>query len=210
MPTLNAADTKGTCHLAYDAVKGERYSFPDRAVWVVLDSIGTRATGFKAILVQPRDGVKNVTVLAFAGTDSILDGLVDLQQATGGMPAQYHQALALTKRYQGQYANLYLTGHSLGGGLAAYSSVTTKLPASTINPAPLVGAMSLSSLGGNQQITNYVPRNREVVSSSPGRNPGTDIPVEASGNYFTRHMVANVMPNIGLPQKTGSGASGSW
>lgn len=210
MPTLNFADTKGTCHLAYEAVKGEHYSFSDRVVWVVLDSLATWSTGFKAILIQPRDNAKDVTVLAFAGTDSILDGLVDLNQATGGMPAQYHQALELTLRHRRNYANLYLTGHSLGGGLAAYCSVATLLPASTINPAPLVGAMSFRSLGGNRQITNYIPSRREIVSSSPGRNPGTDIKVEASGNFFTRHMVANVMPGVALPQKTGNGASGSW
>ena len=210
MPTLNFADTKGTCHLAYDAVKGEHYSFPDRVVWVVLDSVGTWTTGFKAILIQPRDAGKNVTVLSFAGTDSILDGLVDVDQATGGMPGQYHQALELTMRYRSKYANLYLTGHSLGGGLAAYCSVSTLLPASTINPAPLVGAMSLRSLGSNPQITNYIPKNKEIVSSSPGRNPGTDIPVDANGNFFTRHMVANIMPGVALPQKTGNGAGGSW
>lgn len=211
MPTLNFADTKGTCYLAYEAVTGERYSFSDQVVWSVLDHKASRLTGFKAILIQPREGSnKDVTVLAFAGTDSVLDVLVDLQQLGGGMPAQYHQALELTLQYRRQYSNLYLTGHSLGGGLAAYCSVATLLPASTINPAPLVGAMSFRSLGGNRQITNYIPRNREVVSGSPGRNPGTDIKVEASGNYFTRHMVANVMPGVALPQKTGNGAVGSW
>lgn len=210
MPTLNFADTKGTCHLAYEAVEGERYSFPDGIVWNVLKSTATRFTGFKAIVIQPRDGAKDVTVLAFAGTDSILDGLVDLAQATGGLPTQYQQALAMTLEYKSQYANLYLTGHSLGGGLAAYSAVYTNVPASTINPAPLVGAMSLRSLGKNNHITNYIGGGGEIVSSSPGRNPGRDINVEANGNFFTRHMVANVGPGVALPQQTGNGASGSW
>lgn len=210
MPTLNFADTKGTCHLAYDAVQGERYAFPDGIVWTVLESTATWYTGFKAIVIQPRDGAKDVTVLAFAGTDSVLDGIVDLNQATGGLPRQYQQALSLTLETKKKYTNLYLTGHSLGGGLAAYSSVYTRIPASTINPAPLVGAMSLRSLGANNQITNYIGGSGEFVSSSPGRNPGRDVHVEATGNFFTRHMVANVMPGIALPQRTGNGASGSW
>ena len=201
MPILNFADTKGTCFAAYDAVKDDRYSFSDGVIWKVLDAVATWSTGFKAILIQPEGGAKDVTVLAFAGTDSILDALVDLKQATGGMPTQYRQALGLTMRYQSSYTNLYLTGHSLGGGLAAYCSVATLLSASTINPAPLVGAMNLRSLAANRQITNYIPKNKEIVSSSPGRNPGTDVPVEASGNFFTRHMVANVMPGVPLPRK---------
>ncbi len=210
MPTLNFADTKGTCHLAYEAVEGEHYSFPDGIVWNVLKSTATWYTGFKAIVIQPRGGAKDVTVLAFAGTDSVLDVIVDLSQATGGLPTQYQQALGLAVEYKKQYSNLYLTGHSLGGGLAAYSSVYTHIPASTINPAPLVGGMSLRSLGANNQITNYIGGSGEIVSSSPGRNPGRDIHVEADGNFFTRHMVANVGPGVGLPQRTGGGASGSW
>lgn len=210
MSTLNFADTKGTCHLAYEAVKDERYAFSDGIVWTVLDSQATRSTGFKAIVIQPRDNAKNVTVLAFAGTDSALDALVDLDQATGGIPAQYHQALALALECQKTYGNLHLTGHSLGGGLAAYCSVRTLLPASTINPAPLVGAATRRSLGANNQITNYIGGSGEVVSSSPGRNPGRDVHVQATGNFFTRHKVANVMPGVALPQRTGNGASGSW
>lgn len=210
MPTLDFADTKGTCHLAYDAEQGQRYSFPDGTVWTVLESTATWYTGFKAIVIQPSGGAKDVTVLAFAGTDSILDGLVDLSQATGGFPPQYSQALELTLRKKQQHSNLYLTGHSLGGGLAAYSSVITKIPASTINPAPLVGAMTLGSLRANTQITNYIGGSGEIVSSSPGRNPGRDVHVPATGNFFTRHMVANVAPGTPLPQRTGGGASGSW
>jgi hypothetical protein len=210
MPTLNFAETKGTCHLAYDALKGERYIFPDQTVWTVLDHRASRRSGFKAILIQPIDKAKNITVLSFAGTDSLLDVVVDIDQATGGLPAQYTQALALTQQLRSKHRNLYLTGHSLGGGMAAYSSVATLIPASTINPAPLVGGMGLRSLGANSQITNYIAGTGEIVSSSPGRNPGTDVNVPANGNFFTRHMVANVNPGVPLPQKTGGGASGSW
>jgi hypothetical protein len=201
MSTLNFADTKGTCHLAYDALKGEKYSFIDGIVWNVLESTSTWYSGFKAIVIEPQGGAKDATVLAFAGTDSLLDVVVDLKQALGGMPTQYSQALTLTLKYQTQYSNLYLTGHSLGGGLAAYSSVNTLIPAGTINPAPLVGAMSIDSWGPNNQITNYIGGKREFVSSSPGRNPGRDIHVEARGNFFTRHLVANVMPGVGLPKR---------
>lgn len=210
MPTLNASDTKNTCQLAYTAETGEHYIFADGMTWTVLDHRATWTSGFKAVLLRPQDESKNVTVLSFAGTDSLLDVGVDIKQLFNGLPRQYRQAMELTLEYRPQYQNLYLTGHSLGGGLAAYCSVATLIPASTINPAPLVGAMSLRSLGGNRQITNYIPRKREVVSSSPGRNPGTDVLVEADGNYLTRHKVDNVMPGVAAPRRTGGGASGSW
>jgi len=203
------AETKGVCHIAYDGVSGERYSFPDGSTWTILADDATRFTGFKAVLTKPEN--RELYVLAFAGSDSVLDFIHDGVQALGGYSVQYSQALNLTRHFMREYGALHLSGHSLGGGLAAYSSVQTKLSASTINPAPLVGMMSIGALRSNAQIVNYVPSNGEIVSSSPGRNPGRDIKVHASGNFFTRHMVGNMMPDIPLPVKLGSGgASGSW
>lgn len=209
MSTLTKAETKGACHVAYEGVTGERYRFPDGTTWSVIADEGTWYTGFKAILLAPEG--RELHVLAFAGSDSALDFVHDGVQALGGQSAQYHQAMTLTSRFQAQYgAELHLTGHSLGGGLAAYCSVRTRLSASTINPAPLVGMLTLAALRGNSQIVNYVPTNGEIVSSSPGRNPGRDIAVPASGNFLTRHMLGNVMPDVPLPEKIGGGASGSW
>jgi len=206
MPSLNFADTKGTCHLAYDAERGQRYRFPDSVVWSVLEHHINHGSGFKAILVQPEGGAKDVTVLSFAGTDSVLDVLHDAVQALGGPSGQYFEALAWARQYKDRYGNLYLTGHSLGGGLAAYSSVSTGLSASTVNPAPLVGMATLGSLRANNQITNYIGGSGggisgEIVSSSPGRNPGRDVYVPATGNFFTRHLLANVNPSVSLPTR---------
>lgn len=208
--TISRGETKGVCHLAYDAVRGERYRFADGGIWSVLDHRANRLSGFKAIIIKPESQTRNVTVLAFAGTDSLTDVLVDIKQLFGGLPTQYTQAVRLAIESQGNYSNLHLSGHSLGGGLAAYASVRTGLSASTINPAPLVGAAlrAPGAFGANRQIINYIPERGEIVSSSPGRNPGTDIRVPANGNYITRHMVANVMPDIPLPEKIGSGGGG--
>jgi hypothetical protein len=202
MPTLNFDDTKGTCHLAYDASSGESYRFADGTVWNVVDSWATRMTGFKAILIQPDDAAKGVTVLSFAGTDSLLDVAVDIAQVCGEIPAQYHQALILTMQMKNSHGNLFLTGHSLGGGLAAYSSVSTRVSANTINPAPLVGGAGVRALfGNNNQITNFIAGGSELVSSSMGRNPGIDVTVSASGNFLTRHSLSNVVPGVALPQR---------
>ena len=197
-PRLSFEETKGACHLAYDGEEGESYNFVGGKVWTISRAIATRMTGFKAIVMTCSES--DFTILAFAGTDSLLDVAVDIAQITSEVPLQYHQALLLTSRLQGQHRNLFLCGHSLGGGLAAYSSVATRIPANTVNPAPLVRAANLSTLfGNNDQIVNYIAGGSEFVSSSIGRNPGRDVRVSASGNWFTRHSISNVAPGVPLP-----------
>lgn len=197
---LTVGEAKGCCHVAYDGRANERYRFPGGDVWSVIDHWATSITGFKAVLL----GSNTNRVLAFAGTDSLMDAAVDLLQVGGQTPPQYHQALALTTlaRMALRGRSMHLAGHSLGGGLAAYCSVSTGLPATTINPAPLIGAATLGSLGQNAQITNYIANGGEFVSSSPGRNPGTDVYVPSTGgtfDFFTDHMIANVAPAVPLP-----------
>lgn len=194
-------DTKSCCHLAYDARKGQKYRFWDGSTWDVADTWITHINGFKAVFLRRRGNLSR-SVLAFAGTDSPIDAVVDLVQVMGLLPTQYIQALAVTMMCQRKYRRFYLCGHSLGGGLAAFSSVKTRLPASTINPAPLVGAADASAFFGNHgQIVNYIAGGSECVSSSPGRNPGIDKEVPAVGNFITRHILANVNPKVPFPLK---------
>ena len=203
MPALDVGQTKGVCEIAYEGVENERYRFPDNSVWSILDDDSDTMTGFKGVITAP-EGNSEVVVLAFAGTDSLLDVLVDAAQVAGQLPPQYMQALIWARQAHGQYgARLVLAGHSLGGGLAAYCSVSTRVPACTVNPAPLIGGMTWSSLGENPQITNYIA-SAEFVSSSPGRNPGTDVVVPSSGgmlSFFTDHSLAAVAPSVPLPTR---------
>lgn len=200
---LTLGETKGCCFVAYEGVKGESYQFPDGETWSVTQHWATRITGFKAALISSDDK----TVLAFAGTDSIMDVAVDVVQVLGGVPHQYSQAMALAAVAAAKITGgrLHLAGHSLGGGLAAYCSSKLRIPTSTVNPAPLIGAISLRALfAENSQITNYVAKGGEIVSSSPGRNPGKDVSVESKGGwfgFFTDHMLANVAPSVPLPIK---------
>ena len=197
---LNLGDTKGCCHVAYDGAAGESYRFPGGDVWTVSRHWWSNITGFKAVLVSS----SSRSVLAFAGTDSLIDVAVDIAQVLGDIPPQYYQALILASQVQRRVSGLHLAGQSLGGGLAAFCSVALHLPTGTVNPAPLIGGMSLGSLRGNNQITNYIARGGEFVSSSPGRNPGRDVYVESTGGtfgFFTDHMLANVAPSVPLPSK---------
>jgi hypothetical protein len=206
MSILTLAETKGCCFVAYDGVTGDRFSFPGGTVWRVVQHWATSITGFKAATMVPESGGNNAFVLAFAGTDSLMDVVVDIAQVAGGTPPQYMQAILLaTSAQSAAGSRLQLAGHSLGGGLAAYCSSILRCPASTVNPAPLVGAATFSALfANNSQITNYVAQGGEIVSSSPGRNPGRDVEVASSGGLFgfiTDHMLSNVAPSIPLPRK---------
>lgn len=200
---LTFLETKSACELGYSGLRDESYRFADGSRWNIIDHRRNVITGFKAVFMSKADG--NKFILAFAGTDSISDVITDIRQVLGGVPLQYSQGLNVTNEIRRQVPGgkeFHLAGHSLGGGLAAYCSVSTKIPASTVNPAPLIGAASFSALfRDNSQITNYVARGGEFVSSSPGRNPGIDVSVTTSGNFFTRHSLGNVGPSIALPTR---------
>ncbi|MEZ5308639.1 MAG: hypothetical protein R2684_15955 [Pyrinomonadaceae bacterium] len=203
MPTLTLTEVKSVCSIAYDGETGERYQFADGATWSILQHWGTWSTGFKGIIIVP-EGRSGVYCMSFAGTDSLLDVGVDINQVFGGLPTQYSQALRWAQSAYGVAGSSFvLAGHSLGGGLAAYCSVHLGCPAYTVNPAPLVGAATLSSLRTNAQITNYIA-SCEFVSSSPGRNPGIDVVVPSAGgrlSFFTDHSLSAVAPSIALPTK---------
>lgn len=200
MPTLDLMTVKSCSHIAYGGLKGESWQFDDQSVWTVLDSWSWMITGFKAVLLR-QAGAGNVTVLAFAGSDSIRDFIADAAQVVGILPVQYPQAAMLTRR-NGSQPNLNLIGHSLGGGLANYCALLTGLPSSTVNPAPLVAAAypALSALP-RENITNYIAGGSEFVSSSFGLVPGKRVTVAAEGNFFMRHSLNRVAPHIAMPRR---------
>ncbi|AWV06634.1 DUF2974 domain-containing protein [Lysobacter maris] len=75
-------------------------------------------------------------VLAFTGTDEGRDWKHNLRQGLGLRDAQYDQAIALAGQAERAYGdNLVITGHSLGGGLAAAASMVHEVPAVTFNAA---------------------------------------------------------------------------
>jgi dienelactone hydrolase len=92
-------------------------------------------SGFKAAVFQDQTGERHV--LAFAGSErETRDWLTNLAQGLGMDTAQYRQACAFAQECKVGFGDsLTLTGHSLGGGLAAAASAATNTPAVTFNPS---------------------------------------------------------------------------
>ncbi len=93
----------------------------------------SNASGFDADIYT--DG-KGRYALAFRGTDAGKDWATNLGQGLGFETAQYNQAMALSRQAKVAFGEeLVITGHSLGGGLAAVGAVTADTPAVTFNAA---------------------------------------------------------------------------
>lgn len=75
-------------------------------------------------------------VLAFRGTQGVKDGAADVIQAFGGETDQYTRAVRTAqalKRVLGD--KMDITGHSMGGGMAAAAGIITGLLVCAIDPA---------------------------------------------------------------------------
>lgn len=91
-------------------------------------------SGFKAAVFRRDDGKHAV---AFCGSErETRDWLTNLAQGLGMDTAQYRQAAAFASECKAQFGDdIVLTGHSLGGGLAAVAAATTNTECVTFNPA---------------------------------------------------------------------------
>jgi len=73
------------------------------------------------------------TILAFSGTDELLDWAANLSQGVTGLSYQYLYAFKLA----GSVGCEMVAGHSLGGGLASFVAIHRGIKCATVNPAPL-------------------------------------------------------------------------
>lgn len=92
-------------------------------------------SGFDASFYRNAQGA---VVLAFTGTDEGQDWKHNFGQGLGLDDPQYARAIKLGDKAKQAFGDqLVLTGHSLGGGLAAASSMVNEVPAVTFNAAGL-------------------------------------------------------------------------
>ncbi len=209
---LNFSETKSASGLAYDAEKGETYTFPDGKKWQVVDVGEDNKTGFRAIALKPSDINDRRVIVAFAGTRDAADWKANAGQGFGLPTKQYNAAVQFADKWKETHgSNVILTGHSLGGGLASYASIKTGLPATAVNSAPL----ALNHLGLNPRAASritqyYVPG--EALSILNAKNPldirpGNQIAVQGKNSILDprsaigNHSLDSVAPNIPAPVK---------
>ncbi|NUO77562.1 MAG: DUF2974 domain-containing protein [Lysobacter sp.] len=90
-----------------------------------------QSSGFLAVIYGDGQGRH---VLAYSGTDEAKDWLTNFGQGLGFETSQYNQAMALARQAKVAFGqDMVITGHSLGGGLAAAAAVSTDTPAITFN-----------------------------------------------------------------------------
>lgn len=133
----------------YDESYG-RERRPDIDGWRALDAAQLEQAGIdpaslknedSGFLAQIYGDDKGHYVVAYSGTDEGKDWLTNLRQGLGIQDAQYNQAIALAQEAHVAFGegNVVLTGHSLGGGLAAAAALVSDTPAVTFNAAGVHG-----------------------------------------------------------------------
>ncbi len=137
------------------------------------------ASGFDADIYGDGQGRY---VLAFRGTDAGKDWGTNLGQGLGFETAQYNQAVMLSRQAKVAFGDeLVITGHSLGGGLAAVGAAATDTPAVTFNAAGVkdktlerigLDASAVKEEATHGQIRRYAV-DHEILTGLQERNIAT-------------------------------------
>jgi fermentation-respiration switch protein FrsA (DUF1100 family) len=117
--------------------------------------------GFAAAVYKGRVGGREQMVIAFRGTEDSADWKQNFA-SNFMVPSQYRQAVDLVRQVQGENPGMeiILTGHSLGGALAAYAGILRGEPAVIFNAAGTDGPQSAAlGPGMNTSAENVVQVN---------------------------------------------------
>lgn len=215
MPSV--ADLAQVAHAVYD----ERIS--SIGSWTRRAQFGNpSAGGFYAALFL--DESERVAALGFRGTDDASDVVPDIQIFLGTVPNQVGLAQrAVDGAYNliGRRRPLYLTGHSLGGGLAAIMAAANDLPAVTFNSPGMARSFVATQA---RRAHGMVPSPRlhgvrilhirsawDVVSVGTGPKIGESITIQVVGCEFEQpslveRAVERTFPVYGMARNVGRAA----
>ncbi|UPG91569.1 hypothetical protein L2Y96_07305 [Luteibacter aegosomaticola] len=140
--------------------------------FVIEDSAMDITTGFYARTY--RDVDSGELIIAFCGTDDLLDAVVDVAMVNSRIDLQAYESEQYTRRTIGELAEklhmspeslpISVTGHSLGGGLAQLSAEKFGIRGETFNAYGIVGLRGHDDRG-DDRIINHV-RATDVVSAA--------------------------------------------
>ena len=147
------------------------------------------ASGFDADIYT--DG-RGRYALAFRGTDAGKDWATNLGQGIGLETSQYNQAIALSRQAKVAFGDeIVITGHSLGGGLAAVGAAAADTPAVTFNAAGVkdktlerigLDASAVKDQAENGQMRRYAVDNEILTELQEKKFPTKYLMPDAIGN----------------------------
>lgn len=159
MTTLNAAELAAFSRFAYEDTANltDPAIYPARipSGFVRIPVNSDTANGFYAAAF--RNALTGQVVIAIRGTNDTQDWLTaNPSFGSGQIPAQFDQAMAfladVKERVPGLTdSQIIITGHSLGGGLAAMMSVATGIDAAAFD-APKIGQFITTPTGNPGQL----------------------------------------------------------
>lgn len=112
------------------------------------DMLERADSSFRVRVYVSNDGGETRYVVAFRGSETGEDWLNNGQQAFGATSEHYDKALRIGQRLAAIDADVTLTGHSLGGGLASAAALASGHDADTFNAAGLHPSTIASAQAG--------------------------------------------------------------
>lgn len=190
-------------------LSGDAYNSASTSIdgWDLVQRVNGRHDFNASIYSQTKDG-QQVVGIAFRGTESAMDWTTDIWNVFFGSE-QYLEAIKLVRSVQKQYPNaeIFLTGHSLGGGEAAYAAAMTGLPAISLNGAgpsyPHLASVGLANLirriKGHAFDRNIIHVNEQddILTNSPAGLPWSDnvfsIDNPGVSDRFAAHLIEHLI-----------------
>ena len=166
-----------------------------------------KGVGFGARLSRPEND--HTVVVAFRGSNApgedehwMQDWVVDAKQGGGGIPKQYLYGAELLSEVRRAFpdANLIVTGHSLGGGIAAYSTVQLSDPGQlrcvTFNTAGISSitllALPKDTVANAAKLITNIRSKGDPVSAIPGTQLVGEI-FEVDNLRFANHSIGGLL-----------------